>query len=142
SLVEHRFAKAGVRLTTIAAPDLPRLRCDLPMLQQALSNLLLNACDACDKGGSVEVFALSDDERISFIVTDDGVGITPEAAARATEPFFTTKAAGKGTGLGLAISSEIIKMHRGSLEITPAGARGTRASVHLPRMKVKSDAAA
>src|SRR5262249_30014506 len=79
SLVEHRFAKAGVRVTTIAAPDLPRIRCDLPMLQQALSNLLLNACDACEKGGSVEVRVLADDERISFIVTDDGVGITPEA---------------------------------------------------------------
>jgi signal transduction histidine kinase len=69
---------------------------------------------------------------VAFTVVDDGAGITTENAARATEPFFTTKPAGEGTGLGLAITSEIVKMHRGRLSIEPASPRGTRASVIVP----------
>lgn len=65
-------------------------------------------------------------------MTDDGVGIKPEVAARAKESFFTTKAAGSGTGLGLAITSEIAKSHRGELTLAPNGDRGTRACIEIP----------
>jgi signal transduction histidine kinase len=65
-------------------------------------------------------------------VTDDGVGISAEHAARAMEPFFTTKADGSGTGLGLAIAAEIVKSHRGELTIAPSGGRGTRACIEIP----------
>jgi signal transduction histidine kinase len=65
-------------------------------------------------------------------VTDDGPGISPENAARAREPFFTTKAHGAGTGLGLAIATEIAKSHRGSLALEPGEAGGTRACIEIP----------
>jgi signal transduction histidine kinase len=74
----------------------------------------------------------SDGDRIAFTVLDDGAGITTENAARAAEPFFTTKPAGQGTGLGLAITNEIVKMHRGRLLIEPASPRGTRVSLIVP----------
>jgi signal transduction histidine kinase len=132
ALVEHRFAAAEVELTLHVAPDLPMIHCDVGMLEQALVNLLLNACDACKRHGHVAAKASSDGDRVAFTVVDDGAGITTENAARATEPFFTTKPAGEGTGLGLAITSEIVKMHRGRLSIEPASPRGTRASVIVP----------
>jgi signal transduction histidine kinase len=95
-------------------------------------NLLLNACEACDRGGSVDVVVRAENARVAFVVVDDGVGINPEEAARATEPFFTTKPVGEGTGLGLAITSEIIKSHRGTLTIGPRSPRGTRACIEIP----------
>lgn len=131
-LVKHRFDRAGVALATGAAEALPLIRCDVPMLEQALVNLLLNACDACDGAGTVRVEASVDGERVLLTVLDDGVGITEAAAARATEPFFTTKPAERGSGIGLAIANEIVKLHLGALSIGPVAPRGTRASLHIP----------
>jgi two-component system, NtrC family, sensor kinase len=131
-LVRHRFDQAGVKLTTDAAEPLPLVRCDVPMLEQALVNLLLNACDACDGGGTVSVTASAEGDRVVITVLDDGAGITEAAAARATEPFFTTKPAERGSGLGLAIANEIVKLHLGKLSIGPAAPRGTRVSLHIP----------
>jgi two-component system, NtrC family, sensor kinase len=141
-LVEHRFEGAGLTLTTDVPVDLPAIRCDTALLEQALVNLLLNACDACEHHGHVDVKIRCDGDRVAFTVVDDGVGITADAAARATEPFFTTKPAGKGTGLGLAITNEIVKIHRGALSIEPASPRGTRASVIVPVPKGQAHAPA
>jgi two-component system, NtrC family, sensor kinase len=138
ALVEHRFAAAEVALTLDVAPDLPMIHCDVAMLEQALVNLLLNACDACKRHGHVAAMASTDGDRVAFTVVDDGGGITTENAARAAEPFFTTKPAGQGTGLGLAITSEIVKMHRGTLSIEPASPRGTRVSVIIPASHERS----
>jgi two-component system, NtrC family, sensor kinase len=130
--VEHRFVKASVSLATDLPENLPPVQCDRALLEQALVNLLLNACDACKPGEHVEVAARADGERVAFIVTDDGVGISGEHAARAAEPFFTTKSAGQGAGLGLAIATEIAKSHRGDLTIAPGSKRGTRACIEIP----------
>jgi signal transduction histidine kinase len=130
--VEHRFAKAHVSLSTDAADETREILCDRALLEQALVNLLLNACDACASGGHVEISTRSDAEQVAFVVTDDGVGIEPEVAARAKDPFFTTKPVGAGTGLGLAIASEIVKSHRGELTLAPNGERGTRALIEIP----------
>jgi signal transduction histidine kinase len=131
-LVEHRFAKAGVELRAKFVGSLPKIACEPRLLEQALINLLLNACDACEPGGHVSV-TVSGAERVVFDVTDDGQGIPRESAARTLEPFFTTKPAEKGTGLGLAIATEIVKHHRGSLSIEPReSVRGTRACIEVP----------
>jgi two-component system NtrC family sensor kinase len=139
--VEHRFAKAGVELFVDADEGAGEILCDRALLEQALVNLLLNACDACaceesarDAGivGTVEIANRADAERVAFVVADDGIGIDPAVAARVTDPFFTTKAKGAGTGLGLAIASEIAKSHRGALTLTPNAPRGTRACIEIP----------
>lgn len=143
SLVQHRFDKAGVRLHLSTAASLPNLAGDPRLLEQVLINLLLNACDACTPGGHVEISVSVQEERVAFIVEDDGVGITADAAARATEPFFTTKPVGQGTGLGLAIAAEIVKYHGGHLTIGPRASnagpegdrKGSRAMVDFPVRK-------
>lgn len=131
-LVEHRFAKAGVALASDVAPALPRVSCEARLFEQVLVNLLLNACDACKRGGSVDLSVRADSERVAFVVTDNGTGISAEAAARAIEPFFTTKPEGEGTGLGLAIANEIVKHHNGTLTIASRGTVGTRACAEIP----------
>jgi signal transduction histidine kinase len=111
---------------------MPLIQCDRDLLEHAIVNLLLNACEACGQGGRVEISARSDAEQVAFVVTDDGAGISVEAATRAAEPFFTTKAQSAGTGLGLAIATEIVKSHRGDLTIGPNQGKGTRATIELP----------
>jgi two-component system, NtrC family, sensor kinase len=130
--VEHRFAEAEVELKADIPATMPVVRCDRDLLEHALVNLLLNACDACHVGQHVALAARADAERVAYVVTDDGAGITQEHAAMATEPFFTTKPEGQGSGLGLAIAAEIVKSHRGELTIAPDTKRGTRACIEIP----------
>jgi signal transduction histidine kinase len=130
ALVDHRFEAARVALEVDVPEGLPTVRGDREMLQHALVNLLLNACEACPPGGHVRITARSDNDGVVFTVDDDGTGISDEAAARATEPFFTTK--GHGSGLGLAITTEIVKMHRGTFTLRAAVPRGTTATVTIP----------
>lgn len=130
--VEHRFAQARVSLSTDIPPSMPLVQCDRDLLEHAVVNLLLNACEACEAGGRVSLTARSDAEQVGFVVLDDGAGISPEAAARAAEPFFTTKSDSAGTGLGLAIATEIVKSHRGELVIGPNQGKGTRALIEIP----------
>jgi signal transduction histidine kinase len=97
-----------------------------------LVNLLLNACDACSRGGHVTLAIEASPRTVTFSIEDDGVGISAASAQRATEPFFSTKPPEEGTGLGLVIAQEIIGHHHGTLELTPLPKRGTRARVEIP----------
>ncbi len=130
ALVEHRFQRAEVNLIAAIGAKLPPLHCEPLLLKHAIVNLLLNACEASKPKGTVRIDVHADGKEIAFAITDEGEGITPGAAARAVEPFFTTKPA--GTGLGLAIANEIAKTHRGSLEIAPRSPKGTRAWIRIP----------
>ncbi len=132
-LVDHRFAKAGVALTSTIEPGLGTIACDPRMFEQVLVNLLLNACEACEAGGKVDVRVRRQDDRIAFVVEDDGAGIDDEAVLRATEPFFTTKP--EGTGLGLAITKEIVDHHGGTLVLKARPSGGTQAIVEVPASK-------
>lgn len=132
ALVEHRFEQAGVRLRTEIAENLPELLGDPRLLEHAVVNLLLNACDACSTGGAVGLAAAGDGSLLSLSVVDDGPGIPREVAGRVLEPFFSTKASGKGTGIGLAIVQEIVASHRGSLTLAAVVPHGTRAVIQLP----------
>jgi signal transduction histidine kinase len=134
-LVLHRFEKADVTLTVDVDPDLPWIACERRLFEQVLVNLLLNACEACAAGDHVALSVASSNDRVVFQVLDDGAGITKEAAARVTEPYFKTKP--EGTGLGLEISNEIVKHHNGVFAIGPReDGTGTRASVELPAVSV------
>lgn len=85
-------------------------------LQQVIFNVLLNAAQAMEGGGRIEVStARHDDGRIRVRIRDSGPGIPEENLQRVFEPFFTTKAPGEGTGLGLAICYEIVHELGGTL---------------------------
>jgi two-component system NtrC family sensor kinase len=131
ALVEHRFTKAGVVLRRAFPTPLPAIHGDLRLLEHALVNLLLNACEACQAGGVVDLLVSTRDGHLVFTVVDDGIGISPRDIDQAMEPLFTTK--GEGTGLGLTIVREVVASHRGTLSLTRAAPRGgTRAELALP----------
>ena len=133
ALLDHRFQRAGVKLTLDASPTVPALAADPGQLEQVLVNLLINACDACVDGGHVTARATAaGDGRVCIEIADDGSGIAPEHLPLVIDPFFTTKKRGKGTGLGLTIAADIVKNHGGSLEIESEPGRGTTVRVLLP----------
>ena len=106
---------------------------DPRLLEHAIVNLLLNACEACKAGGDACIRASRREDEVEISVEDSGVGISLADVGRALEPFFTTKAREGGTGLGLAIAHEIVSSHRGRLVFSEVQPRGTRVAIVLPR---------
>jgi signal transduction histidine kinase len=120
---------------TVAVPErVPLVHGYHDALARALSNVLLNAVDACREGGAIAVRVRSTLVQgrpgVEVAVTDTGSGIAPEQLARIWDPYVTTKAA--GTGLGLAIVRQIVTAHDGVVDATSTAGRGTTISIALP----------
>jgi signal transduction histidine kinase len=103
---------------------------DDAQIQQVITNLLLNAADACEKGGEVSVRISSRNGLVRIEVADQGTGMSASEAERAFEPFFTTKS--RGTGLGLPICKRIIEAHDGRITLESQLGKGTGVLIELP----------
>ncbi|HET7451881.1 MAG TPA: ATP-binding protein, partial [Thermoanaerobaculia bacterium] len=126
----YREAKDGVGIRL--EDRLPRrtYRLDAPQVQRVLVNLLDNALEACDAGGSI-VLALAERGGILTIaVSDTGSGIGPEDREKIFLPDFSTKPG--GAGLGLAIVSRIVADHRGTIRWEENRPRGSRFVIEIP----------
>ncbi|MFN3883374.1 MAG: sensor histidine kinase [Rhodocyclaceae bacterium] len=115
----------GVKLTVCAPPPGLTLTGNRKALAGALINLLENALHAVgDCGdGRIDLAVEASDERITFLVADNGRGMPPEVAARLFEPFFTTRS--EGTGLGLAIARGVARAHGGGIEVESEAGSGS-----------------
>jgi len=129
-LMEPQF-KDGVTVVRDYG-DLPRVRCYPGQLNQVFLNLLMNACDAMDCHGSVEIVTRRTADGVRLEFRDDGPGIPPELLNRLFEPFFTTKEVGKGTGLGLSLSHGIIERHGGRFSVNSNLGEGATFVIELP----------
>ncbi len=144
-LVQYRFTSAKVALEFRPCADTAlQIACEPSLFEQALVDILINALEASVPGQKVALSVHCDQRSVAFVVLDEGMGISDSIVARATEPFFTTKAASGGSGLGLAIAKEILVHHRGDIEFELRnGAEGhsqpgTRVVVKLPRTEERS----
>ena len=95
-------------------------------------NLIINAQNAMQDGGTLKISARLEEERVVVSFADTGCGITHEHIDRIFEPFFTTRAEQGGTGLGLAVSYRIVEMHQGELTVDSAQGEGTTFQMRLP----------
>jgi signal transduction histidine kinase len=116
-ILASKAKSKSARVTLDVAPDLPRAWGTGGELNQVWLNLMDNALDAISEGGSVNVGAARELDRVVVRVTDDGPGIPPEIADRVFDPFFTTKPPGQGTGLGLDIARRLLRRYRGDLSV-------------------------
>jgi two-component system, NtrC family, sensor kinase len=106
---------------------------DSAQMQQALTNLLVNAVQASSPGQTVSVHLKRGAEpELCIAVVDHGRGMTEEVKQRLFEPFFTTKAVGQGTGLGLTIASGIVGEHGGRIEVQSVLEGGSIFQIRLP----------
>lgn len=112
--------------------EIPELYGDPILIKTALSNLIINACQAISESGRLELHIehLQEDNRVQVSIRDTGIGIPREAISKIFDPFFTTKE--KGTGLGLALVKKIITAHNGTIEATSDISRGTTFVLTLP----------
>jgi len=120
---------------------------DPNQLENALLNLCINARDAMPEGGQLTVettnqsfdepmaaeLDLTPGQYVSLCVRDTGIGMPPEVAARAFDPFYTTKPPGAGTGLGLSMVYGFARQSGGQVRICSEPGMGTRVYLHLPR---------
>jgi len=111
---------------------LPPIMGESSTLASAIMNLCVNAFDAMPRGGTLSISTRLEGDQVSLLVADTGEGIPPEILPRVTEPFFTTKPAGRGTGLGLAMVYGTVKAHGGSLAIQSQVGKGTQITLRFP----------
>jgi two-component system sensor histidine kinase HydH len=126
--------RRGVLLTPDVAEGLPPILADAAQFQQVVVNLTVNALDSCERGGHVVVRAMASDEpgHLRVEVVDDGCGIARVNRNRIFDPFFTTKKRGRGTGLGLSVVDQLVRSHRGHIEVASEEGQGTRVRVSWP----------
>jgi PAS domain S-box-containing protein len=133
-----------VRVEVDLPVHLPPALADRNQLEMAILNLAVNARDAMPDGGSITIAAecaevatehgaaLAPGAYIRLSVSDTGIGMDEATAARAVEPFFSTKGVGKGTGLGLSMVHGLAAQLGGALTIDSALGKGTRIDLWLP----------
>ncbi len=130
--------RAGLTIAFVERTEPPPIVGDLDGLHRVLVNLIQNAADAMPDGGEITITT----DRIEppqapfrgvvINVADTGLGIAPELLPKIFDLFFTTKPQGRGTGMGLAICHEIVKAHRGRIDVVSEVGKGTRMRVLLP----------
>ena len=130
SLVAVNTRHTATRVVFTADPNLPDVTCNGDQLRQVFLNLVLNACDAMPKGGTLTIRTVAGPTVALVEVQDTGVGIPADIRGRLFEPFFTNKA--QGTGLGLSISAHIVTQHGGQIEVESEEGKGSTFRIALP----------
>ncbi len=131
-ILAHRLKEGEVQVERLYDPELPRVRAHGSQLNQVWTNLIVNALDALNGHGTIQLRTCLVDGDVLVEVVDDGPGIPPDVQRRIFEPFFTTKDVGKGTGMGLDITRRIVvEGHHGDLRVDSHPGR-TRFQVRLP----------
>lgn len=134
-LVGSQCKKKGIEVTRDFSDNVPDVVMDREQLKQVLMNLFLNAVQAMPAGGTLEVrtVSLASSGKTDFVqieVKDTGVGIQEKNIGNLFNPFFTTKE--QGTGLGLAIAHQIIREHRGFIDVESKEGCGASFFITLP----------
>jgi signal transduction histidine kinase len=140
SLLDSQMKKKKIRVSLSLEPDTPEIMYDYRQFEQVFINLLLNAMEAIQGGGKIDIQTKEQKDNLGdscLIVTiqDTGVGIEKENLAEIFNPFFTTKA--DGTGLGLSIVHKILEQHDSSIEVASIPFEGTKVTLKFPTSDMK-----
>jgi PAS domain S-box-containing protein len=130
-----REAKSrNINLKYKASRNLPEVRIDPQQIQQVFINLFINAFQAMDGGGRLNVGLskgrIDGKDAVVVAIRDTGMGIAKENLRKIFDPFFTTKPT--GTGLGLSITHRIVSEHKGRIEVESKAKKGTTIKVSIP----------
>lgn len=140
SMLGEKAEQAGVRLTPLLAPDLPRLLLDENKMIQALLNLSSNAFAAMPAGGVITFGSSDAGDAVVCTLSDTGNGIAEADQERIFQPFFSTRAT--GLGFGLPIVQKIVEDHGGRIICRSAAGRGTTFEIRLPKAPAANKEAA
>lgn len=122
---KDRATREGVDLV-YNAPDLPApMDGDVDRIKQVFVNILDNALKYTKQGGKINVTADVADDKIKITISDTGCGISAEDLPHVKEKFYKTNMTVHGSGIGLAVADEIVKLHKGTLDIDSVLGEGT-----------------
>ncbi len=136
ALTRHKWSdeaqRDGRRITvSVTVVDPAHALGSYSEVKEVLANMVINACEAIEGDGAIEI-AVGDGDGKAFVsVSDTGPGIPSEMIERIFEPFFSTKLS--GTGLGLSIAREIASRHGGAVEIESEEGKGSTVVLTLPK---------
>ncbi|HXV64601.1 MAG TPA: ATP-binding protein [Vicinamibacteria bacterium] len=126
-------AQAGkIEIVTDVPDGLPSVYGDRELLQQALLNLVRNACEAMPRGGKLCLVVRPAEDGVEIRVSDNGVGIEPELLDRIFDLYVTTKS--KGSGIGLSMVYRIVQLHGGEITVESTKGKGSQFTVRLPEL--------
>jgi len=137
----RRVIGEDILLSVTRSPRAAWIKADPGQIEQVILNLVVNARDAIESGGTISIesshvdLSESGSERRSYVVLavkDTGLGMDEATRARIFEPFFTTKERGRGTGLGLATVYGIVEQSGGTITVHSEPGRGSTFKVYLP----------
>jgi signal transduction histidine kinase len=129
-LVENQATLRGVSVVTDLR-SISHVLMHREAIQQVILNLLQNAFEAMNSGGTLTLKTMEEEEFVAIQVIDTGIGMSEEVIANLGSPFYSTKT--EGTGLGLTVSSKIIKEHNGYLDVSSVEGEGTTITLRLPK---------
>ncbi len=134
-LLHHRLKSYDVTVTVARDRPLPEVEADPEQLKEVLVNIVINACEAMETGGHIDMVEAVEGEpgggrQAVLRITDNGPGIPEELRDKLFQPFFTTKE--EGTGLGLSIAERIVSEHHGRITVQANGDGGTTFVICLP----------
>jgi len=127
---EPSARQAGIDIKTFLPSNLPQVRLDRDLFNQALLNLVLNATQAMPKGGELTIQAERGVGEVQLSLIDTGCGMTPDVQAHIFKPFYSTRSG--GSGLGLPTTRRIVEAHGGVIEVQSEAGKGTKFMVRLP----------
>lgn len=137
SLVQKKAEQHHIKIEKDLYPGLPEIDVDSEQIKQVLLNIILNAIQSITGKGNISIRSKPSGNDITIIIKDSGGGISKENQARLFDPFFTTKV--EGTGLGLSISFQIIKAHKGDIEVNAEEGKGSEFLIKLPTIEDKDE---
>ena len=130
SLVQPQLGRHRIRLELDLAKGLRAIHADEAQLQQVLINLFLNAQRAmAETGGVVKVATGTSGDAVEIVVSDNGPGIAEADLPHIFTPFFSRSG---GTGLGLALAAQIVKAHRGTIDVASELGKGATFTIRIP----------
>jgi two-component system NtrC family sensor kinase len=138
-VLKHHFEMRQIQVETEFDTEHDDLMCDARQIQQAVIAPCINAVEAMDEGGTLTIHTRGDQENVVIEITDNGVGIEPDALDRIFEPFFTTKEGEAGLGLGLAVTYGVVQRHQGKIEVESEPNQGTTVRITLPKEPVMEE---
>lgn len=131
-LFNYPASRKKINVVKELSPDVREILMDENKMSQVFMNIMINALQATDSGGSLTIRTRMDNGYCAISITDTGMGIPPEVIPHIFDPFFTTKEVGEGTGLGLSVSKGIVEQHGGIIEVKSEAGAGASFTVKLP----------
>lgn len=131
-LFKARCQKEGIDLRLSFDPHLREITVDPSHIRQLLVNLTVNAIQAIEDSGTIDIITQNTSKGVMLFVKDTGVGIHTDQIDLIFDPFFTTKHKGIGTGIGLSVVKSIVSSYKGTISVDSEPNVGTTFSIFFP----------